>query len=51
MNDEGASHLMIVNQVIVHTANTSDKTSICETAEALADKGFKHQTRLQAIRL
>lgn len=48
---KGASHLMMVNQVVVHTANTSDKTSICETGKALADKGLKHQARLQAIRI
>jgi len=44
--DKDTPHPKIVTQVSVHPANTSDKTTILDTVEALEDKGLKPQILL-----
>lgn len=44
--DKNTPHPKIVTQISVHPANTSDKTTILDTVEALDDKGLRPQTLL-----
>lgn len=44
--DKDTPNPKIVTQVSVHPANTSDKTTILDTVDALEDKGLKPQTLL-----